>query len=145
MNREAIYAALFAKLSASTSFKTSSRRLMHWADVPAVEQPALFTSQKNETAAPASAVPGQPTLWTLSVDVYVYANTAGDTSKSPAEILNPLLDAVTACLAIDNVIKNKCTLGGLVEHAWIEGTIETDEGVLGDQAVAIIPISILVT
>ena len=39
-------------------------------------------------------------------------------------------------------INNKQTLGGLVAHAWIDGVIETDEGVLGDQAVAIIPVVI---
>jgi hypothetical protein len=32
-----------------------------------------------------------------------------------------------------------------VKHCWISGAIETDEGVLGGQAVAIVPIEILVT
>jgi hypothetical protein len=36
------------------------------------------------------------------------------------------------------------TLGGLVNYCRIEGDIETDEGLLGEQAVAIIPVSILV-
>ena len=31
----------------------------------------------------------------------------------------------------------------MVQHASIAGKIETDEGVLGDQAVAIIPVEIL--
>jgi len=34
-------------------------------------------------------------------------------------------------------------LANLVRHARIEGRIETDEGVLGDQAVAVIPVEIL--
>ena len=37
-------------------------------------------------------------------------------------------------------ITNKCTLDGLVQHAWVEGTIETDEGLLGEQGFAMIPI-----
>ena len=36
------------------------------------------------------------------------------------------------------------TLGGLAAHAWTAGKIETDEGVLGGQAVAIVPVEILV-
>jgi len=36
------------------------------------------------------------------------------------------------------------TLDGLVSHCRIEGEIETDEGMLDTQAVAVIPISILV-
>ena len=31
----------------------------------------------------------------------------------------------------------------MVQHAYIQGKVETDEGVLGDQAVAIIPSEIL--
>jgi len=31
----------------------------------------------------------------------------------------------------------------MVQHAYIQGKVETDEGVLGDQAVAVIPIEIL--
>lgn len=141
MNREQIYSALFAKFSALTvggtpAFKTASRKLKHWSDVPPTDQPALFVAQRNEVAA---TVPGMNTVWTFSVDVYLYVHTQADPSKAPSEILNPLLDAVVAALAPDP-ITNKCKLGGLVEHAWIEGAIETDEGTLGDQAVAVIPV-----
>lgn len=136
MNREAIYAALFAKLQAAALFKTSSRKLKHWSDVPAVDQPALFQAQHNETAA---TVPGQPTVWTFQVDVYIYVNTQGNKSQSPSQYINPLVDSIIAALA-PNPIDNKCTLSGLVQHAWIEGSIQTDEGTLGEQGVSIIPI-----
>jgi hypothetical protein len=36
-------------------------------------------------------------------------------------------------------------LGGLVQHCWIAGRITTDEGVLGGQSVAIVPVEILVS
>lgn len=141
MNREAIYSALFAKLQSSASFATASRRLRHWDDVPAAEQPAIFQAQKREQV---STVPGQPPVWVLAVDVYLYARTGGGLNDSPATTLNPLLDALELALAPDP-ISNKQTLGGLVQHAWIDGSIETDEGVLGEQAVAIVPITIKVT
>jgi hypothetical protein len=59
--------------------------------------------------------------------------------------MNPLLDALTAALAPPNPVENVQTLGGLVAHCWIEGGIQTDEGVLGGQSVAIVPIRILAT
>jgi hypothetical protein len=139
MNREAIYAALFAKFTAAGDYKTSSRKLRHWSDVPSNQQPALFQTQRTEVA---TTVPGQPTVWNLQVDAYVYVNTS-NRSTAPSQILNPLLDAISAALAPDP-FSGKCTLGGLVQHAWIEGAIQTDEGVLGDQAVAIVPIVIKV-
>jgi len=139
MNREVIYAALFSMLSSSGAYKTKSRKLQHWADVTASRQPALFQAQRTETA---STVPGQPTVWNLQVDIYVYANTSNK-SEAPSQIINPLLDAIGNALAPDP-ITGKCTLGGLVQHAWIEGAIQTDEGVLGDQAVAVVPIVIKV-
>lgn len=138
MNREAIYSALFARLSSLPGVKTASRKLKLWNDVPAGEQPAIFQAQKNEIG---QARQGLPTLWTLSLDVYVYVKSPGKTV--PATVLNPLLDAITDALKPDNPIQNTQTLGGLVAHCWIEGTIETDEGTLGDQAVAIVPIRIL--
>ena len=50
MIREPIYAALFTLASGAANFVTVSRRLRHWSDVGAAEQPALFMIQKSETA-----------------------------------------------------------------------------------------------
>jgi hypothetical protein len=135
-SREAIYAALFAKVSQAANFETVSRRLQHWTDVSASAQPALFQAQIDETS---QTVPGLDTVFVLRVDLYVYANTQGDSSLSPSTILNPLIDAVLATLAFDP-ISNKQNLGGLVEYCVVDGRIVTDEGVLGNQGVCIIPI-----
>lgn len=138
MNREAIYAALFALVSDAPQIVTASRKLKHWADVPMGERPALFQAQKSETALVETR---QPTRWLLQVELYVYVSTQG--AVSPGEILNPILDAITNALD-DPFPGQPQTLSGLVEYARIEGTIQTDEGTLGDDSVAIIPISILV-
>lgn len=140
MNREAIYQALFAKLAAVPGLKTTSRKLRHWSDVQASEQPALFQAQKNEVGIRQQ---GLDTKWTLNLDIYVYVNTSGE--ACPASQLNQIMDDIEAALLPDNQIKNTNTLGGLVHHCRIEGSIETDEGTLGDQAVAIVPIVILAT
>lgn len=137
MTREPVYAALFALLSGAAPFVTASRRLRHWSDVGPAEQPALFVVQKSETAERRA---GLPAKWRASADVYVYAH-APDDETAPATVLNPLLDAIEAALAPQSAVQ---TLGGLAAHAWIAGKIETDEGVLGGQAVAIVPIEMLV-
>lgn len=138
MNREAIYQALFDKLATVPALKTKSRKLRHWTDVQGIEQPALFQAQRSESAATTN---GTATRWTLNVDVYVYVKTTGG-NFAPATQLNNILDAIETALAPDNPIRNTNTLGGLVVHCRIDGTVETDEGNLGDQAVAIIPVVI---
>ena len=137
--RETIYAALFARLGGVAGFVTASRRLRHWSDVAPAEQPALFQVQRGETLTERR---GLPPRRQSAVELFLYVNTAGDPGTAPAQRLNPILDAIEAALAPDPV-SNVQTLGGLVTHAWIAGRIETDEGVLGDQAVAIVPVEIL--
>ena len=140
MNREPIYAALFALVQSAASFVTVSRRLRHWSDVAAAEQPALFQIQKSEAAEERRPLPAK---WRASVDLYLYAHAPDELTPS-ATVINPLLDAVEAALAPDPV-SHVQTLGGLVQHCWIAGRIQTDEGVLGGQSVAIVPVEILVS
>jgi hypothetical protein len=143
MTREPIYEALFALLSGAADFSTASRRLRHWSAVEAAEQPALFQVQKRETAKESQ---GSPTEWRAEIDVYVYCQ-APDDETPPTSVLNPLLDALEAALlpAGADLATGTQSLGGLVKHCWIAGAIETDEGALGGQAVAIVPIEILAT
>lgn len=140
MNREAIYSALFTRLSSIAGLKTKSRLLQHWNDVPPELRPALFMSQSTETP---FTTTGEPQKWQLSVDVYVYVATDGTTP--PGTVLNPILDAIEAIFPI-HPITGKHTLDAPgVEWARIEGAIQTDEGTLGNQAVCIVPIQILAT
>lgn len=141
VDREAIYEALFAKLSGIEGLKTKSRKLKHWNDVPSSAQPALFMAHKSEHTDPSNPTRGIPPKKTLNVDVYVYVNTSGN--QTPSTVLNEYLQKIDDALLPDTPPQTGlCTLGGLVHHCWIEGATETDEGVLGDQAVAIIPIRI---
>jgi hypothetical protein len=141
INREPIYAALFGLVEAAADFAVVDRRLRHWADVSPAEQPALFMAQKTELASIKTL--GAPTVWTLAVDLYVYAHSS-DPYLAPATVLNPLLDAVEAALAPSATTGlQDLGLPAMVQHAYISGKIETDEGVLGDQAVAIVPIEVL--
>jgi hypothetical protein len=139
MNRENIYVALFALVTTLPStIKESGRRLKHWNDVN--EFPAVFQAQKTEVASKSGR--GVPTKWLFTCDLYVYVKATG--TDLPSTALNAVLDQITTALAAPEPIDNRQTLGGLVEDCWIDGPIQTDEGVLGDIAVAIIPIHILV-
>lgn len=141
IERETIYAALWALASSAAPFASANRRLRHWSDVSPVEQPALFMSEKGGEGRVKAL--GAPILWTLRADFYIYAHSA-DPRVSPAQILNPLIDALDAALAPSPVTGlQQLGLPDMVRHALVVGKVETDEGVLGDQAVAIVPIEIL--
>ena len=139
--REAIYAALWTLGSGAGSFASANRRLRHWADVAPAEQPALFMSEKGGHAQVKKL--GAPIVWTLYADFYIYVHSS-DPYAAPATIINPLLDALERALAPSAAtgIQN-LGLPQMVQHAYIAGKIETDEGVLGDQAIAIVPVEIL--
>lgn len=140
MNREAIYSALFTRLSSIAGLKTKSRILKHWNDVPAEQRPALFMSQANQIP---STKTGEPTKWILPVNVHIYVQTDGSTP--PGSVLNPILDAIEAAFPLHPITGKHTFDAPGVEWARIDGEIETDEGTLGNQAVALIPITILAT
>jgi hypothetical protein len=141
ITREPIYAALFARVAGAAEFVTAARRLRHWSELTPPEQPALFMRQKAEVAAVTAL--GAPTVWKLVVDLYLYAH-ASDPYGAPATVLNPLIDAVEAALApLPATGLQDFGLPAMVQHAYIAGKIDIEEGVLRDQAVAIIPVEIL--
>jgi hypothetical protein len=141
ITREPIYCALWELAAGSASFATAERRLRHWSDVGPAEQPALFMSEKGSVAKVKAL--GAPVIWTLYADFYIYVHSS-DPHEAPAILLNPLLDALEAALAPQPAtgIQN-LGLPAMVQHAYISGKIETDEGTLGDQAIAIVPVEIL--
>ena len=139
--REQIYTALWALGANAARFASANRRLRHWTDVAPAEQPALFMSEKGGQAAIKKL--GAPIVWTLYAEFYIYAHSS-DPYLAPATILNPLIDAFEAALAPSPTsgIQN-LGLPQMVQHAYISGKVQTDEGVLGDQGIAIVPVEIL--
>jgi len=139
MNREAIFAALWA-LAPTAQVTTSGRKLRHWDDLKSSDFPALFQAQGDDEIA---AHGNLPPAHSMLAKWWVYAYTDPSQNKTPAEVINPLLDAVEAALAPEPG-QSAQTLGGLVDQCYIEGKVETDEGLLGDYSVAIVPIRIKV-
>lgn len=143
MSRESVAIALFNQLKSAAGFVTTSRRLRHWSDVAPVEMPAFFLAQGDEAQDPNFSRMGGVPLRRTTFKAYIYVHAGGTPDSVAASALNPLLDALEA--ALKPLPGQKQTLGDTVVHAFINGAIETDEGNLGDQAVAIIPIEVLTT
>lgn len=142
MSRRAIFAALFAQLAAVPGFQTRSRRLKSWSDVAPPDQPALFQVEQTQDA---QRTPRMPTKWTLHAELAIYAHEANTTNGADlSDLLNDLVDGVVAALEPLPGQETQ-TLGGLVTDVRIDGAIETDEGRLGQQAVAVIPLLIIAT
>ena len=138
--REVVYAALWTLGSTAGTFASANRRLRHWTDVAPIEQPALFMSEKGGHAVIQAL--GAPIAWTLYADFFIYVHSS-DPYAAPATILNPLVDALERALAPSPTGVQNLGLPMMVQHAYISGKIETDEGVLGDQAIAIVPVEVL--
>jgi hypothetical protein len=142
MNREAIYTALFSLVSGSASFVTTGRRVKLWSDMNPSDFPALFVNQRdNGYSRGGEHVPAKVTL---EADIIIYTSTGLDPNVVPATELNNLLDAIDTALAPSPVPNSRQTLGGLVEHCWIEGQIIVVPGDSDGIGLAMIPVKILV-
>jgi len=145
MDSESIYQALFNRLSNVQGMVSVSRRLKHFNHVNNDQRPALFVTQGNQAENP---VKGLNAKIILSADLYLYVFEV-DPDKAISTQINNYVDLIRN--AIKPEFPEICeyqTLNGLVEHCWIDGTIEVYEGVdgmLDGQGIAIIPIQILTT
>lgn len=137
-SRESIYAALFALLQGIPGLTTVSRRLVNAQDVQPESFPAAYQVQEKQSAKYQGVMATKATL-RASWLFYVYdSDPAGVLSTQ----LNQFVDAACAALAAQPPT-GRNTLGGLVEYVAISGDIEIFEGVLGDRAIAIVPIEIV--
>jgi hypothetical protein len=140
MTRETIQAALFDLLTAGVpGLKITSRRLKAPQDVGAGNCPALFQIYKGETVEWTAM---QPLKRIMHLELVLYVH-SGDKSFPTSSLLNPILDALDADFGAGDPARVQ-TLNGLARRVTINGRIETDEGLLGEYAYAIVPVDILV-
>lgn len=136
--RETVYAALYAKLATLPGLVTVSRRLQNVQDVAAENFPAAFQLQGEQQTTYSGST---PSIFKWKADWLLYAYSA-DPAVAPSTALNTMIDAACALLNSDPG-QPRQSLGGLVEYCAVDGNIQVFEGVLGDRAVAVIPITIL--
>jgi hypothetical protein len=147
MTRDAIDTALFNLIAGSTypaapvGWATASRTLRLWKDVQPNEMPAFFLAFVEETATPLKLSPAIK-KWSRHYFAWIYVSHDG--GANPAmKALASALDRVEARFV--PATGTKQTLGGLVYEARLEGTTKSDEGSLGDQAIARVPITVIVS
>jgi len=146
--REQIYSALFALLQGAANFKAVGRVWVPSNKLDPPQLPALFMVENNEHAM--QTAPGRPAKWLLDVDVVIYARNEGESQAPGAESyipetgLNNLLDAAESALA-PAAATNVQSLGGLVQHCWIEGKIEKAAALQGATSMAVVAVRVLTT
>ena len=137
--------ATHVQASLTQGFRTSGRRRKHWQEVAA--QPALYVVAVAERW-PGRAT-GIPAAVVIEAEIWIYSDAGKNPDVVPDTVLNALIGAVETALAPTPVftgiaVQNAQTLGGLVEHCWIEGDLEKAPGDLEGQALAVIPVLLLV-
>jgi hypothetical protein len=139
--REQIQAALFALTDSlqDTPFVTRKRIINVEAAVADVQQPALYQVWIGEDVTQQT---GTPPVFKAQIWWVLYANRGDYQDALASEVMAPLIDAcdqaLTPAPGLDAV-----TLGGIVSYARREGRVEVSEAPLGQQVVAVYPISIL--
>lgn len=144
--RDTIQNALYERIRAGLVPDYAKSVLRSLKDFPpgSGQQPAVVVAAGDEDA---TGSPTQPPMWNMRAHIFVAVwNIHG---KGETTLLN-VLDRIEVLMKRTNAEGttdegNDTTLGGLVHRAGIVGTIELYAGSTGEQALAIVPISMLVT
>jgi len=149
--RESVYAALanlvFTNPTVVATFKTTGRFLRHHQQLPGggADMPAIYLNQfPGETQERRGK--GMEPKRTLRCHFVMYFNdsTATDPTTLPATACNIALDAIDDAINIVNNPSNVQNLGiAGVEHVYIEGAISIAEGLLQEDSIVLVPITIL--
>lgn len=138
VDTEAAMAALFALTDPLTQFKTKSRRLQFVEDMQPEALPAVFQNQIQRAD---EFTLNQMTASVVDLEWYVYAFQADELAPS-TPILNPLVDAVLNQLP---PVGPLLRIGGVAMTVSRSGPTHYFEGLLGQRAVARIPLRVRVT
>lgn len=126
----------YLQTALSTTFPTIGRRVQFWSDVS--EQPALFirhNAAEDEWQQQLSRV-------TVELEAWIYTKTISP-DDVPDTNLNAAVLAFRNALAPDNVMTHTFTIGGLAYWCRVEGRSEYYPGDIAGQAVAIVPVKII--
>jgi len=153
--RKQISDALFALVSGVTwtppgasapiGFETKGRKVIIWSNVPPAAQPACFLEKVDENVVQDQAFGASKYLLNYRLWLYLRADASQDESVTTEDVYDPMLDA------IDTAIQRSArppfqvpqTLANKVAHTWINGTTLIDPGVLDQQIVCVVPVTVL--
>jgi hypothetical protein len=144
-SRETAYKALYDLLLTTQPptgmlWKITGRQVKHWDDVSTADQPALFMHQGPQFASQQLAMGA--TQWKLTAGILVYFRCEACPVETPAVIaINSFIDNFEKILQPFPGARQ--TLGGIVQHAWIDGTVYFDDGIDDNQCFILIPVTML--
>lgn len=155
--REQVYEAIFALTNGvewnigtdlapvMQGFNTRTRRIALFSDVPSEQQPWIGQAEHDEQSLQTTNL---PYIRTWKVRWLIYHRKGDDPSSVPAIWNNLIIDALEAALVPPpqdpGFFDQRNTLSGLVYHCFIDGEIFKDPGDIDNQALIIIPITLLV-
>ena len=133
------------------AFVTTSRRLPQVSNVGQAEQPALYQLELNQDVR--ERTQGAP-VYELHCDLFAFFRNTGGPNEVASTQMNAIRDALIyqleqMGLAADGVTVIpklgglRQTLGGVVYHARVLGTILQNEGTQNNQGAVVLPVSIL--
>ncbi len=142
-SREQVAVALFNLLSGISAFQYTSRRPQLWNEATAM--PALYMGNPSEQYIYQNGT-GSPSAVSLDFDIFIYINVGLDPNTIPDTQMNNCLDALENALtpAPSPSGNDVQRLGGLVNHAWIEGAVHRAPGYINGQGMAMLTIRIVV-
>lgn len=157
VTREQIFGALFAitervqwDVSQSDTpdlrtFKTRTRRIKLFSDVPDKEQPWIGQAEHGETINKNTTLPYRRVF---KAQWMVYHQEGKQPKSEPTILNNLIIDAIEQAMAPlptdPGFLDERNTLSGLVHHCYIDGEVFKDPGDIDNQALIIVPITILV-
>lgn len=136
--RKAIMDALQARLATAAAFALVGRRGRDPENMPS---PSLIILKRGEHYSGGSTNIRKQLA--LMIDAIVYVDVGTDETAVPGDVIDVILDGIDAALRPDSPAEGKCTLGGRVEAAQIDGEVEIASGDVTGKALAIVPIRIL--
>jgi hypothetical protein len=140
--REAILAALLAKVQGGGYFVTTGRRARDPSSIGPAQSPACFLVVANETFE--RKAPNLAAIRTLNVSAFIYNDIGAAPNVYPETALNNAMEALEAVLVPDDARTGFCTLGGLVYACYLKGQARRAPAELTGKALAIVPIEVII-
>ncbi len=146
LKRDAVYQALFDLVTADPGVRANFVEFGRF--LPQIEQwdgsagPGLFTFQFPEKRVYKGK--GMEPIRTLNVGYFAYFSMASMVTAIPATAINAALDALDTVISFPGNPANVQTLGGQVEHVYIEPDVRPFEGLLQDRSLFVATVAILI-
>lgn len=148
---ENVYQALFDTIcginSSATPLKTMSRRWVQWTQIADIPMPAFYQRQFPGAKFSQAKIFG-PTRYLYKAELWFYfATNVDDLDAVTSTQINNYLAAIDAILGPSiqspGGARQQLGQGPKIEHAWIDGEVMMDEGLIVPPAILLVPVSIL--